>query len=289
MLFKGKVVKILAGKYWVLENNTQYICSARGVLRNTEEGILVGDNVTFERAEIPGRIIDVLPRKNYLVRPPVANIDDVLIVVAKEPKPDFILVDKILINSYSQGIRPILCYNKIDLVEYSEAYSVLSAYSQILFTIGISAETGFGLMELGNMIKGRSVCLAGQSAVGKTSMLNTILGLNLKTGELSDKIKKGKNTTRHVEIYKALGAEIIDTCGFSMLENLRIHEGELAYYYPDFLDYSETCRFKGCTHISEPGCSVKEAVGKGLIDKARYERYIRIFKEIKENREKEFY
>jgi ribosome biogenesis GTPase / thiamine phosphate phosphatase len=288
MLFKGKVVKILAGKYWVLEGNTQYLCSARGALRNTDQEILVGDNVSFEKAEIPGRIIDVLPRKNYLGRPPVANIDDVLIVVAKEPKPDFVLVDKILINSYSQRIRPILCYNKIDLVDPTEVDSALSGYGQILDTIAVSAETGFGLSEIENLIKGRSVCLAGQSAVGKTSMLNAILGLNLKTGELSDKIKRGKNTTRHVEIFKALGAEIVDTCGFSMLENLKIHESELGYYYPDFLDYSERCRFKGCTHISEPSCGVKEAVEKGLVDKERYERYIKIYNEIKDSREKEF-
>lgn len=283
----GKVIKILAGKYWVAENSSIFLCAARGIIR-LKEGIFVGDNVKFIKSPKISLITEVLDRKNLLLRPPVSNIDSVIIVIAKEPNPDLVLVDKILINSYSQNILPVLCYNKIDIVDYQEANKIIEQYSTFLPTFTMSTLTGEGIQELAKHINGKTVCFAGQSAVGKTSILNAIVGLDLLTGEMSKKIKKGKNTTRHIEIYPAFNGEIVDTCGFSLLENIRINQNELAYYYPDFLEYSSGCKFDGCTHISEPNCKIKEMVKSGKIANDRYQRYIKIFKEIKEFRENEF-
>lgn len=284
---EGRVLKSLAGKYWVSNDEKTYVCSARGKLRQ-REGIFVGDKVVFVVSKDSQVIQDVLPRKNALVRPPVSNIDCVLIIVAKEPIPDLLLVDKILINSYSQNIDPIVCYNKTDLASRDEVEAILSVYRPFLPTIAVSAENEMGFSLLEEMVTGKFVCLAGQSAVGKTSILNAILGIDLKTGELSRKINRGRNTTRHVEVHHALNAEIVDTCGFSMLENIKIHESELAYYYPDFLEYSGECKFNGCAHISEPGCMVKKMLINGKIDASRYERYLKIYNEIKETRETEY-
>lgn len=283
----GKVIKILAGKYWVLENNSTFLCAARGIMRR-KEGIFVGDKVKFIKSPKISLITEVLERKNLLLRPPVANIDLVIIVIAKEPSPDLVLVDKILVNSYSQNILPVLCYNKVDMVSAEEANLIVNQYSSFMPTFTVSTLTGEGIGELAKHINGKTVCFAGQSAVGKTSILNSIVGLDLLTGEISKKIKKGKNTTRHIEIYPAFNGEIVDTCGFSLLENIRINQNELAYYYPDFLEYSSNCRYNGCTHITEPDCKVKEMVQNNQISKERYQRYIKIFNEIKEYRNNEF-
>ncbi|MBQ8178205.1 MAG: ribosome small subunit-dependent GTPase A [Clostridia bacterium] len=280
----GKVVKIVSNRYTVrADDGKEYRAYARGKLR-LQGDIYVGDNVkiVFERGDA---VIDMVkPRINQLVRPFVANVDSALIVVAKEPEPDMLLIDKIIINCYLEGIKPVLLYNKADLATEEEIETLFAPYKEHIDCVVLSALEKRGLEELGKYIEGNVVCFAGQSAVGKTSLLNAILDLNLKTDGLSAKIKRGKNTTRHVEIYQAFGGDVMDTCGFSMLSIVSINPEELIYYYPDFIKYQDDCRFKSCTHREEPDCAVKQAVERGEISKARYQRYLDIYEEINEHK-----
>ncbi len=278
----GKVVKIVSNRYTVRgEDGKEYRSYARGKLR-LKGDIYVGDNVklVFERGDAV--IDEVKERTNSLIRPYCANVDSALIVIAKEPEPDMLLIDKIIINCHLEGIKPVLVYNKADLATEEEIARVFAPYEEYIDCISLSAVEKRGLEKLRPYIENKVVCFAGQSAVGKTSLLNAILDLNLKTDGLSAKIKRGKNTTRHVEIYEALGGDIIDTCGFSMLSIVSIEAEELIYYYLDFLPYQDGCRFKSCTHVDEPDCAVKKAVQDGKIAKERYERYLQIYEEIKE-------
>lgn len=281
----GTVTSVVAGRYTVKCGNKAYVAYARGKLRRDGD-IYVGDKVAviFERGEA---VIDsVKPRRNSLVRPYVANVDAALIVIAKEPEPDMLLVDKIIVNCYVEGIKPVILYNKCELAEEGETDKVLEPYRVFMDCIEVSAEEKRGFEKLKEFVEGKTVCLAGQSAVGKTSLLNALLDLNLKTDGLSRKVKRGKNTTRHVEIYEALGGDIMDTCGFSMLTLVNLKPEELTYYYEDFIAYQDECKYRGCTHTEEPDCAVKRAVAEGTLDKGRYMRYLEIYGELKENRRK---
>lgn len=284
----GKVIKIVSNRYTVRgSDGKEYRAYARGKLR-LQGDIYVGDNVklVFERGDA---VIDVVkPRVNQLVRPFVANVDSALIVVAKEPEPDMLLIDKIIINCHLEGIKPVLIYNKADLAADEEIDNLFAPYIDYMDCVKVSAIEKKGLEELRPYIENKVVCFAGQSAVGKTSLLNAILDLNLKTDGLSAKIKRGKNTTRHVEIYEALGGDVMDTCGFSMLSIVSINPEELIYYYPDFIEYQDNCRFKSCTHREEPDCAVKKAVEEGKISKERYQRYLDIYGEIDEHKRRQY-
>ncbi len=282
---RGQIVKIIANRYTVrTESGDRLIATARGRLR-LDSDPYVGDFVTITRGKPVATIDEILPRKNSLIRPYVANVDAALIVVAPEPKPDLVLADKIILNCYAEGIEPVLVATKNDLGDLAPALQ--EEYPGTVI-ISVSSATKNGLNELSDLIQGKTVCLAGQSAVGKTSLLNALLDLNLKTDGLSAKIKRGKNTTRHVEIYEASGGSIVDTCGFSMLECVDLKENELTYYYDEFVAVQDGCRYRGCTHTTEPDCAVKRAVAEGSINAARYQRYLTIFEEIKEARRKQY-
>lgn len=278
---EGLVTKIVSNLYTVYSDGIYFDAVARGKLRLNPRSVTVGDFVTLTE-EGNARVIDsVLPRKNELQRPFVANVDSAFIVIAKEPKPDLLLTDKIILNCFEVGVRPVLVYNKCELADDGEIEALRKAYSFIkVIAVSAKERTGFGALEA--EVAGKTVCLAGQSAVGKTSLMNAILDLDLKTDGLSAKIKRGKNTTRHVEIYPALGGRVMDTCGFSMLTLVNLPPDELKYFYEDFLKFSEGCKFTACNHISEPGCAVRAAVAAGDIDPGRYERYIRIYNELTE-------
>lgn len=284
---EGQIVKIVANRYTVAGDGKVYTAFARGRLRLGED-IFVGDMVEFEVQKPLSVICRVLPRKNKLIRPYVANIDKAIIVIAKEPEPDLLLLDKILLNCYKEGIDPVICYNKTDLADPEEIENTLKPYKEFAETVKVSSLTGENIEKLGRMIEGSLACLAGQSAVGKTSILNSLAGLSLKTDELSQRIKRGKNTTRHVEIFEAAGGRIADTCGFSMLETVELEPGELIYYYPEFLPLQNKCKYKSCTHTAEPDCAVKEALKEGGVDKGRYERYTFIYNELKEFWDKKY-
>lgn len=269
---KGRVIKGVGGKFKVETNKGVLTCYARGLLKREDNSILVGDKVKLikDREYV---ITEIEPRKNSLIRPPISNVDTLVIVVAVEPEPDYVLVDKLLLTAYYNDIDPVICINKSELSSSVFDY-VKATYSEFCQVFSVSAMTGEGVDLLKSNLKG-TVCFAGQSAVGKTSLLNSICELSEQTGGLS-KINRGRNTTRHVQIYNVNdNFDIIDTCGFSKLDAGMPPKGEIALYYPDFVKFG-TCKFRCCMHHKEPECVVINAVKNKLLDNERYERYLSI-------------
>lgn len=263
----GLVLKKNADKFTVEMDGQTSIMLARNLKK---EGIFVGDKVECQN----GVIERVLERKNLLIRPPLANVDTMIIVVAFQPKPDFLLVDKLLVFCMVKGIIPILCVNKSDLSE-SFVSDVKKIYKNVVDIVSIST-LDESVMKLKKYIKGITA-LAGQSAVGKSSIINALLGEKLATiGDFSKKAMRGKQTTRLVELYDLKnGNYLADTAGFSKLseELLLINENELKDYYPDFIKYAHECKYKSCQHLSLKDCGIVKAVREGKISKTRYENY----------------
>ena len=220
-------------------------------------------------------------RKNQLTRPSVANVDVAIITVAQVPQPDFILIDKIIINCILQGISPIIVMNKSDINSKEFILRVKTEYcSCIKRILSVSALKRSKLGKLEKVLKNNTAVFCGQSAVGKTSLLNVVTGLNEKIGSLSEKVDRGKHTTRHTEIFKfKRNSFVVDTPGFSMLELEKVSSQELYGYYPEMIKLQSQCSFSNCTHTSEPNCAIKEAVDKKALSKGRYERYKLIFNE----------
>lgn len=274
----GTVIKILSFEHYVYgDDNNRYLCRLRGRQRLKGE-VYVGDRVEFTKVGKTYNIEKVLPRKNSLTRPYVANIDKALILVASRPEPDLCLVDKLIANCIKGDVEPIICVNKDDENDVDFYNQILSDYS-CFKVIKISAIEG-NIEEVKGEIAGNTVCLCGQSAVGKTTLINALIGGDKETGSLS-KIERGRNTTRHVETYRVHDGWVVDTCGFSLLEIEGIEARELALYYPEFEEGRMKCKFSTCTHISEPICGVKELVGKS-VPKGRYERYKILYNELKQ-------
>lgn len=270
-------------------DNTKYTAFARGKIKNTDE-ILVGDIVEFSKQGKSYVIEKIEPRTNTLIRPYVANIDIAIITIAPVPKPDFVLVDKILINCKNSNIKPILCVNKIDILDSELRAEIERDYKDICPIYYSSSLTLEGIDSLIELVNGKVVCFCGQSAVGKSSIINRLLpDVNLEVGGLSKKTERGRHTTRVTEIFEVKnGGYVVDTCGFTMLENIDIDEKDLQLYYHDFDEASYECKYRGCSHIHEPQCKVKELVECGKISKTRYERYIQIYNEIRDTRRKKY-
>ena len=281
--YDGRVIKAVASKFFVDTKDGVKVCFARKRLKN--DGIIfVGDYVTIAKDRDSFVIEDVKPRKNCLIRPYVSNIDVCFIVIAPEPEPDFVLVDKVIVNCLAEGIKPVLVKNKCDINDIDT-----SEYQGVVEQIDCSASTSQNVDKIIEYAKGKTACFAGQSAVGKSSLLNAILDSDeLEVGELARKIKRGKNTTRKTEIF-AVGNDtyFVDTCGFSMLEAAQIEPEDLRLYFDDLEKYRPECRFNMCVHIDEPDCAVKEHVGKE-IGVGRYERYKTIYNELVQRRENKY-
>lgn len=288
----GKIIKGIGGFYYVVcENGVTYECKAKGVFRNRKIKPLVGDNVEIEILDAEknlGNIEDILPRFNWLNRPAVANVDQTVIIFAvSAPEPNFNLLDRFLINMEQHEVPTIICFNKIDLEGFRQSEDICRSYTksgyEVLF---ISAESGYGINTLEAVIKGKTTVFAGPSGVGKSSTLNSLFpDANVQTGGLSEKIQRGKHTTRHSELmFVDDDTYIMDTPGFSSLYTEGIEADNLKLYFPEIAAYTGTCKFNMCNHISEPGCLVKEAVGDGRISKMRYDDYIMIYNELKEKR-----
>lgn len=280
----GLVIKKLADKFWVKVGSSTLVCSPKGKLK--ESGIYVGDRVKVDVKE--QQITNVEDRKTLLIRPPLANIDQIIIVIAPLPKPDFNIVDKLILFALSYGIKPILCINKIDIADVKFINEVFSAYKDVLEIINTSAKNG-NVSELKNVLNGKISSFAGQSAVGKSALTKQILpDAKVEIGELS-KIERGKHTTRHSELFEIDNSTFLaDTSGFTSLDErlLPISYFELPLYYPDFLKYLENCKYRSCSHTKEEHCAVKKAVEEGKLDSARYNRYVVIYENLKKEWQK---
>ncbi len=284
---KGIILKGVGGFYTVSgEDGSLHTCKARGRFRL--EGLVpfVGDEVMLRTDKANDLIDQILPRRNQLDRPPIANIDVmILVIAATSPEPDFLLVDKLLIQAARMRIKPCICINKCEIAEEETVWSIAEQYS--CYDIArISAKTGAGIRQLESYIKDAICCLAGQSGVGKSKIINCITsGDDMKTGDISQKIQRGRHTTRHVELLQTEGGGMVaDTPGFSLFDITDVTEAELAGYYPEFRMHLGKCKFSGCLHDSEPSCAVKKALNDGKIVQERYKRYIEILHEIRKQR-----
>ncbi len=288
MTVKGTITKCVAGVYEIFSENGEYLnCYARGKFRNKKVSPMVGDKVVVEKSERleDNTIIGIDERKNQLLRPPVANVDTLVITLAVEkPEPDLKLVDYLVCYCRMLDIEPIICINKNDYGP-EKAAEIANQYRLSNIRVFItSAVSNDGISELKDGIKSGITCFCGQSAVGKSSMMNLLCGeKHFETGELSRKTDRGKNTTRHIELVKIENDKwIADTPGFSLLDLPDISPDDFKALYYEFDEFSEQCRFNGCNHVNEPDCAVKQAVLEGKISKERHERYKLLFEEVNE-------
>ena len=277
----GLLLKGVGSFYEVLTESGETVTSkARGAFRREGLTPTVGDRVVIERqAQGYAQLKEILPRKNLLVRPAAANVDQLLIVIsASVPAPDWMLVDRLIIAAKRLGVEPIPVLNKIDTASDAVRTQFLNEYAAFT-TLLLSAETHEGLEQLRALVKGKVTCLAGQSAVGKSSLLNALIPeLHLQTGTLSEKTERGRHTTRHAELLPYAGGAVLDTPGFSLFETDLLEQEELDACYPEFSE-AFPCRFPGCMHVSEPDCGVKPLLSDGTLSSGRYERYVEIAKE----------
>lgn len=288
----GKIVKGIAGFYYVHNKERGlFECKAKGIFRNKKIKPLVGDNVEFDiidEKNFLGSIVDVLPRKNCLLRPEVANVDQAVIIFAvKDPEPNINLLTRFLVRMQKEEVETLICFNKEELVSDEQCSRLRDIFSKsgcsILFT---STYEETGLEQLEQMIEGRTTVFAGPSGVGKSSIINYLYPKALmETGDISDKIKRGKHTTRHSELFNIHGdTYIMDTPGFTSLYLNEFDKDEIRFYFHEFDEYEGMCRFNGCIHVNEPGCAVKNAVEDGKISRVRYENYVEIYNERKNTR-----
>lgn len=287
-MLQGRIIKSLAGFYYVESQNVLYTCKARGKFRKENMKPVVGDLCDFEIDDNQeGYIKKIAKRKNYLTRPPISNIDQALLVFSiTHPDFDSLLLDRFLANVEHKDVKPIIVITKIDL-DSSGMEKIKQDYHdyQIIF---VSSKEHIGIDEVKANLKDKVTVVTGQSGVGKSSLLNALdIQLHIETNEISDALGRGKHTTRHVELIKMHGGYVADTPGFSSLE-LEMEPRELAVSYHDFRRLSESCKFRGCLHDSEPYCAVKQAVEDGEIAKDRYLHYLSFLKEVKEIKEKRY-
>lgn len=286
---KGIILKGVGGLYTVKSSIGTYQCGARGILRKNKEKPLPGDFVEFiitHGEEGEGQIQSIQKRKNSLERPAVANIDLAFIVVAAaDPEPDFILVDKLTCIFESRNIQSVICINKADMAKDNTYEMVKEQYDPAGYPVRmISAKTEQGIEEIVDFIQGKTCVFAGQSGVGKSTIINKIAGKEImETGMISKKIGRGKNITRHTKFIEVGEGYMVDTPGFSNIGADFFDDAEkIKEFYMEFTQYSEYCKFIGCRHINEPGCAVKQALLEEKISKYRHERYVKIYKQAKE-------
>lgn len=287
---EGKIVKALSGFYYVLTADGEITqCRGRGVFRKNKITPLVGDSVVFQAEnDLEGYIMEVLPRKNELVRPPIANIDQAILVFsAMEPEFSTVLLDRFLVLIESKGVSPLICISKMDLLDEDAKLIKFADYYrsigyEVLLTSTMEPEQ---LKEILPYLKDKTSVIAGQSGVGKSSLLNVLRPeLELKTDNISSHLGRGKHTTRHVELMEINHGFVADTPGFSSLEFLEMEAEDVKECFPEFVEKSHDCKYRGCTHLKEPKCAVKEAVENEEIASYRYKHYVSFVEEIKDRK-----
>lgn len=283
---EGRVIKAYSGHYFVSHGDTVVDCKIRGRLQKEDKDVLVGDIVSFtftSRDGLYGVIEDVLPRQTRLYRPPVANVDQAVVVMAcSEPSPDLELLDRILTTVEVDSLDIVICFNKIDLVSRYAADKLTKPYRNAGYkTIKTSARAGWGMTGLRKALSGKLSVFAGPSGVGKSALLNSLEpGLRLETGEVSAKTGRGRHTTRYPHLLKIEPAGYVaDTPGFSKLDLDRIDSRTLGYLFREFKIPMEDCKFSTCVHHKEPDCGVKKAVKAGHIAEFRYSHYVKLLLE----------
>lgn len=289
---QGKIIKGIAGFYYVnVVEFGVYECKAKGIFRKEKQKPLVGDNVEIEVLDeetMTGNITALLPRKNELIRPAVANVDQALVVFAvTRPSPHFNLLDRFLVMMERQDIPVVLCFNKEDIAEDEQVEKLRSVYEGCGYPcVFTSALEERNIEKIKELLKGKTTVIAGPSGVGKSSLINILNpDAKMETGDISSKIERGKHTTRHSELFTiAQDSYIMDTPGFSSLYVNDFEKEELKYYFPEFNPYEGTCRFLGCDHVHEPDCAVKAAVEAGEIHEIRYKDYLEMYEELKSKR-----
>lgn len=290
-MIKGIIIRGVGGNYYVDIGNDIIECRARGLFRLKNIKPLVGDSVLIrltEEDEHSGYIEEINERTNEIKRPPVANAEQLLIFFAvTNPEPSFLLLDKLLIAAEVNKLKPIICFNKSDLADEKKKEEIRDVLKntdyKVVFTSKKDQESIEGLKDI---LKDKLSVFSGPSGVGKSSVMNAVQpDFQLKTGEISDKLKRGKHTTRHAEIYKlSFGGYVVDTPGFSSFELEGINEYELKEYYPEIKKLDMGCRFADCLHYKEPDCVIKDAVEKGLISETRYLNYVRLLEQIRKTK-----
>ena len=287
---EGTIIKGIGGLYYVDAAGECITCRARGKFRRDKILPMIGDRVTIDRKEQGDSVIsEILPRKNALIRPAIANLDALMVIVsAAPPVTELFLIDKISAIAGHKGIEALICINKIDL---DPAVELERIYTHAGFRVlRVSAETGEGIETVRETLAGRVTALTGNSGVGKSSILNALYpNINASTGEISEKIGRGRHTTRHVELFPVdNGGYIADTPGFSSFDVERmdlVFKSELQNGFIDFAQYIPECRYTGCAHMQEKDCAVKAAVKRGEIEKSRYDSYVMLYNSMKDYKE----
>ena len=289
---QGKIVKGIAGFYYVsVVGSGIYECKAKGAFRQKKMKPLVGDNVSIDiidEEEKKGNVVEILPRKNALIRPAVANVDQALVIFAgTSPKPNLNLLDRFLLMMEQQNVPTLICFNKEDLASEAEIQELRDAYETSGYPLFfVSARQQEGIEPLRAALEGKTTTVAGPSGVGKSTLINLLAPeVQMETGEISEKIQRGKHTTRHSQLI-LLNEQtyIFDTPGFSSLAVDFFEKESLGTLFPEFVEYEQNCRFTGCSHIGEPVCGVKEALAEGKISQSRYNNYVQIYNELKDKR-----
>lgn len=289
---RGKIIRGIAGFYYVHTGEKGiYTCKAKGVFRKLQIKPLVGDDVemsVIDEAAKEGNVDQILTRRNTLIRPAVANIDQALVIFAvQRPEPNLNLLDRFLIMMGQQQLPCIICFNKTDIASENEKQWLRSIYEPAGYTVVFtSTQDGGGIKQLRALLRGKTSTVAGPSGVGKSSLVNLLQpDIQMETGAISEKIERGRHTTRHSELIRIEeDTYIMDTPGFSSLGLFDLEKENLRYYYPEFDAYEGTCRFLGCVHVHEPDCAVKQALEDNKINRQRYENYCLLYEELREKK-----
>lgn len=295
---KGLIIKGIGGFYYVKTENDIFECTGRGIFKKMGIKLQVGDRVTISEKELSkeargrgilheGVIEEVMERKNSFIRPPIVNVDTFAITfAAKDPEPNFILIDKFLVMAEMNHVEAVIVMNKCDLCDEETLRNYEEVYSGLYPVIRVSGKENIGIDILERSILGKTVAFAGPSGVGKSTLINELVpDAEMETGEVSKKTSRGRHTTRHVEIFEAKGGGLVyDTPGFTSFDILEAEEDELQDYYPDIAKFKGKCFYDNCRHLKEPDCAVKTAVKAGEISRIRYRSYKSNMEEIKEKR-----